>query len=158
MRRRRTGWIVVLLFAGAGAAGLIWAALHGRAPWAVQALTPVARTLESALAAPSAPPPLEDAAAPAVVPDASPPVHHQRTALSAAQLGAPLVHGTFVPACGAPDSMKVTVNVAVRQGRAIDVRAKADPANPVVEGCIEHAIRDLRWDVSPMTGRVTVHY
>jgi hypothetical protein len=120
---------------------------------------PVAETIESALAAaPPAPLPPQEPDASASRPDAAVVVHRQRGALSAAQLGAPLVHGPFVPACGAPDSMKVTVQVAVKDGRAVDVHATSSPANPVVEGCVERAIRDLRWDISPKLGRVTVHY
>ncbi|MCL2450926.1 MAG: hypothetical protein FWD17_18435, partial [Polyangiaceae bacterium] len=129
-----------------------------------RAWNPVAKTIASAASAiasalPPVEPPGETADASAPAHDAGVVVHrHQRTPLTAAQLGAPLVHGPFVPACGAPDSMKVTLEVDVKEGRARDVRAKSIPPNPVVEGCIERAVRDLSWDVSPKAGHVTVHY
>jgi hypothetical protein len=165
MPRRRSGWtvwlgLVGLIAIGAGTCAW-WAAFRQRAPWAVRAWTPVAETLASALASalpPASPPATEAADASAAPPDAGVIVHRQRTPLSSAQLGAPLLHGPFVPACGAPDSMKVTVQVAVKDGRAVDVHAKSTPGNPVVESCVEHAVRDLRWDASPKLGRVTVHY
>jgi hypothetical protein len=90
--------------------------------------------------------------------DAGVPVHRQATPLSNTQLGAPLVHGAFVTACGAPDNMKVVVTLAVRMGHAVDVTVKTRPPDPVVVSCVEHATRDLQWDISPKTGRVTVTY
>jgi hypothetical protein len=84
--------------------------------------------------------------------------HFQPRPLSSAQLGAPLVHGTFVSACGAPDDMKVVMKVDVKMGRAVKVAVKTNPPNPTVAACIEQAARDLRWDASPKTGHVTVTY
>jgi hypothetical protein len=91
--------------------------------------------------------------------DAGPPKpRRQATPLSSAQLGAPLVHGTFVTACGAPDDMKVVVKVAVKMGRATDVDVRTDPFDPVVTRCIEKAVGDLQWDVSKKTEHLTVRY
>jgi hypothetical protein len=84
--------------------------------------------------------------------------HRQATPLSSAQLGAPLVHGTFVATCGAPDDMKVVVKVTVKLGRAVAVDVETHPPNPAVASCIERATRDLRWDVSPKSDHVTVTY
>jgi hypothetical protein len=83
---------------------------------------------------------------------------HQAGPLSSAQLGAPLVHGAWITACGAPDTMKVAVKLDVRQGRAVKVDVTTDPPDPVVTGCVERAANDLRWDVSPKTDHVTVRY
>ena len=91
-------------------------------------------------------------------PDASAPVHRQTAPLSSAQLGAPLVHGTFVASCGAPDDMKVTVKIDIKMGRATNVSVVTQPANPAVASCIERAIRDVQWDVSPKVDHVTVTY
>jgi hypothetical protein len=85
-------------------------------------------------------------------------IHRQTGPLSSAQLGAPLVHGSFVVACGAPDDMKVVVKAAVRMGHAVHVSVKTAPPNPTVASCIERATRDLQWDVSPRTDHVTVKY
>jgi len=46
----------------------------------------------------------------------------------------------------------------VKMGRASDVSVKTRPPNPVIESCVERAMRDLRWDASPSTGHVTVTY
>jgi hypothetical protein len=90
------------------------------------------------------------------------PVNVRRTTqaapLSSAQLGAPLVNGKFVTACGAPDDMKVVVKVTVKMGRPIDVSVKSDPANSAVASCVERATREMQWDVSPKTQHATVTY
>jgi hypothetical protein len=90
--------------------------------------------------------------------DAGATVRRQTAPLSSAQLGAPLVHGPFISACGATEDMKVVVTLAVKMGRASDVSVKTLPPNPVVESCVERAMRELRWDASPSTGHVTVTY
>jgi hypothetical protein len=90
--------------------------------------------------------------------DAGAPARRQTAPLSSAQLGAPLVHGPFVAACGASDDMKVIVTLAVKLGHASEVTVKTVPPNPVVEGCVERAVRDLRWDISPAAGHLTVTY
>jgi hypothetical protein len=86
------------------------------------------------------------------------PVRRQAGPLSSAQLGAPLVNGHWITACGAPDTMKVAVKLDVRQGRAVKVVVTTEPTDPVVIGCVERAASDLRWDSSPRTGHVTVRY
>lgn len=96
-----------------------------------------------------------DAAVEASVPEAGKP---QRAPLSSAQLGAPLVHGTFVSACGAPATMKVKAKVTVKMGRATAVVVKTDPPDPTIAACVEKAIRDLGWDRSVRSGTVTVTY
>lgn len=85
-------------------------------------------------------------------------VRRQATPLSNAQLGGPLVHGKFVSACGAPDDMKVVVHLDVKKGHATKVTVKTQPPNPTVASCIERAVRDLQWDISPQVGHVTVTY
>jgi hypothetical protein len=90
--------------------------------------------------------------------DAGVSIRRQTAPLSSAQLGAPLVHGAFVSACGAPDDMKVIMKVSVKMGRAVDVAAETRPPNPVVESCLERKARELQWDISPKTDHVTVTY
>jgi hypothetical protein len=97
-----------------------------------------------------------DAAAPGN--DAGVIVRRQAAPLSNAQLGAPLVHGKFVSACGAPDNMKVVVHLDVKKGRATKVTVKTLPPDPTVGSCVERAVRDLQWDISPQVGHVTVTY
>ena len=54
--------------------------------------------------------------------------------------------------------MKVVVKVAVKTGRAVGVSATTDPANPAVASCVEKALREMQWDVSPKTQHLTVTY
>jgi hypothetical protein len=90
--------------------------------------------------------------------DAGPTIRHQAAPLSSAQLGAPLIHGPFVSECGAPETMKVVVKATVKMGRASDVDVKTVPASAPVASCVERAIRELKWDVSPKAEHVTVTY
>jgi hypothetical protein len=162
MPRRRTGRIVVvaiLLLGGAAAAG---AAATGRLPGLKRTWSTMASAVGSVVAAPSssaAPAlPAGDAGGGGESPEAGGLPKRQTAPLSSAQLGAPLVHGAFVTACGAPDDMKVVIKADVRLGRATHVTVKTDPANLMVSSCIERATRDLQWDVSPKVGHVTVRY
>jgi hypothetical protein len=85
-------------------------------------------------------------------------LRHQTAPLSSAQLGAPLVHGGWITACGAPETMKVVVKLDVKGGRAMKVDVSTDPPDPSVTACVQRAAQDLRWDVSPKVGHVAVTY
>ena len=63
--------------------------------------------------------------------------------LSDAQLNAPMRNAAFISGCGAPDSMKVTVKVAVKMGRAVGVSVYTNPPNAGVASCIDRAVRGL---------------
>jgi hypothetical protein len=158
MPKGRSGRIILTaVFVIAGL--VLLASATGRLPLLTRAWGPLGSSIadwtSSALAtAPS--PPADAGAAPHA--DASAPVRRQTAPLSSAQLGAPLVHGTFVASCGAPDDMKVTVNVAVKMGRATNVSVATQPANAAVASCIERAVRDVQWDASPKVDHVTVTY
>ncbi len=137
------------------AAGL---AAGGRLPFVSHAWDTAASAVQSAVQAELAP--SSDAAAPATV-DAGPavvPPRRQTAPLSSAQLAAPLVHGTYVTACGAPDTMKVVVKATVKMGHATAVNVKTDPPNADVAACVEHAARAMQWDISPKAEHVTVTY
>jgi hypothetical protein len=143
--------LVVLVLAAGGVA--LW--LTGKLPFAASGvLSPPFETGDAQAPRDAQPPgdaqPAGDASAKAVRRQAGP--------LSSAQLGAPLVNGAWVTACGAPDTMKVVVKLDVRQGRAVKIDVKTDPTDPVVIGCVERAASDLRWDISPKTDHVTVRY
>lgn len=131
-----------------------------RLPAVAQALAPLASSVAAWASSPSPPPssaPSSDALGKPSA-DAAVALHHQTAPLSSAQLGAPLVHGTFVGPCGAPDNMKVVVNVAVKMGHAVKVTVTTLPPDPTVASCVERAVRDLQWDISPKTDHVTVTY
>jgi hypothetical protein len=68
--------------------------------------------------------------------------------LSDAQLAGPMRNGTFLDACGAPESMHVTVKVAIRGGRAVGVSVYTTPPSPGVAGCVDRAVRGLAWPVN----------
>jgi hypothetical protein len=78
--------------------------------------------------------------------------------LTNAQLSGPLRNASFVPACGAPDDMKVLVRVAVRMGAPIGVTVTTNPPNNGVAACIDHAVRGLRWPANGKTDFVTTSY
>jgi hypothetical protein len=134
--------IVLLLAAGLAATGHL--------PFLTAGLPGLGAPGESSDAASSA---SADAGA-----DAGPPKKPRAAPLSSAELGAPLVHGAFVTACGAPQDMKVVVKAAVKMGRAVDVAVTTDPPDPVIAACIDKAVRDLQWEASRKTDHVTVRY
>lgn len=78
--------------------------------------------------------------------------------LTQAQLAAPMRNASFVSACGAPDSMKVTVKVAVKMGRAVGVSVYTNPPNPGVASCIDRRVRGITWPSNPKTDFVTTTY
>jgi hypothetical protein len=163
MRRRRRGRIVFAAIAAALVAVGV-AAWAGKLPILAHAWQGIAATAaSSSVLLPGAVSGDDAGAVAAAGPqdgggDAAPVYRHQRTSLSKAQLGAPLVHGTFVSACGAPDNMKIVVKVAVKMGRAVSILVKSTPPDPNVEACVERAVGEMRWDISPKTDHVTVTY
>jgi hypothetical protein len=78
--------------------------------------------------------------------------------LTNAQLSGPLRNASFVPACGAPDDMKVVVRVAVRMGAPIGVTVTTNPPSNGVAACIDRAVRGLRWPANAKTDFVTTSY
>jgi hypothetical protein len=68
--------------------------------------------------------------------------------LSDAQLAGPLRNATFVGGCGAPDSMHVTVKVAIRTGRAVGVSVYTSPPSAQIAACIDHSVREIAWPVN----------
>ena len=65
--------------------------------------------------------------------------------LTDSQLGAPMRNASFISGCGAPESMKVTVRVAVQNGRAAGVSVYPNPPNPAVASCVDRHVRALGW-------------
>jgi hypothetical protein len=65
--------------------------------------------------------------------------------LTDAELGGPMREGTFLDACGVPSSTKVTVKVAIRNGRAVGVSVYASPPNREIGWCVERHVRGLQW-------------
>ena len=65
--------------------------------------------------------------------------------LTDGQLSAPMRNASFISGCGAPESMKVTVRVAVQNGRAVGVSVYPNPPNPGVASCVDRHVRALGW-------------
>ena len=78
--------------------------------------------------------------------------------LTDSQLAAPLKNGGFISACGAPNSMKVEVRVAIKMGHAIGVTVVTDPPNQGVASCIDHAVRGIGWPSSPKMDSFKTNY
>lgn len=78
--------------------------------------------------------------------------------LTDAQLSAPLKNAAFISGCGAPDSMKVTVRVAVKNGRAYGVTVTTNPPNPTVAACVDRHVRGLGWPTNPKMDTLTTTY
>ena len=141
---------ILLLVACVGVAVVAGLAATGRVP----GFTGFWQGASSADASPSD----SSAASSSTGADGGPIAPRRVAALSSAQLGAPLVRGAFVTACGAPDTMKVVVKADVKMGRAVKVTVTTDPPDPTIAACIEAATRDMRWDISPKTQHVTATY
>jgi hypothetical protein len=157
MQKRRRGRVILaVVFVLMSGALLVAATTGGLSFWA-RSWTPLVSSVAAWASSSLVPSSPSDASAGPTT-DAGTSVHRQTAPLSSAQLGAPLVHGTFVSACGAPDDMKVTVNVSVKMGRAAHVTVTTQPPNPAVASCIERATRDLQWDISPKSDHVAVTY
>jgi len=78
--------------------------------------------------------------------------------LTQEELGRPMQNASFISGCGAPDSMHVTVKVAVKMGRAVGVSAYTTPPSPGVSACIANAVRGMSWPVSQNMDAVTTNY
>jgi hypothetical protein len=141
---------IALLLTGIACLVVVGLLVTGQMPWLVGGWPELlgSRGAPSADASPST-----DAGS-----DAGPPKKPRAAPLSSAELGAPLVHGAFVTACGTPPDMKVVVKVAVKMGRAVEVAVTTEPPDPVIAACIEKATRDLQWEASRKTDHVTVRY
>lgn len=78
--------------------------------------------------------------------------------LTDAQLSRPLQNAAFISGCGAPNSMKVTVKVAVQNGRAVGVSVYTTPSDSGVSACIDRAVRGLGWPSNPKMDFTTTTY
>jgi len=78
--------------------------------------------------------------------------------LTDAQLAGPMKSAGFVTACGTPDSTKVTVKVAIKNGRAVGVSVYTSPPDARVASCIDHAVRGIAWPSNPKMDSFTTSY
>ena len=67
-------------------------------------------------------------------------------------------NASFLGSCGAPDSMKVTVKVAIKMGHAVGVSVYTNPSNAGIAACVDRAVRNLSWPVNAkMDSTVTTY-
>jgi hypothetical protein len=78
--------------------------------------------------------------------------------LNDAQLGAPMRNVAFISGCGAPESMKVQVRVAVQNGHAVGVSVYPNPPSPAVAQCVDRHVRALSWPSNPKMDFITTNY
>lgn len=78
--------------------------------------------------------------------------------LTDAQIAGPMRNGSFVGECGAPDSMKVIVKVAIRMGHAAGVSVSTSPPDPDIAGCIDRYVRTFSWPSSSKMDSFTTTY
>jgi hypothetical protein len=78
--------------------------------------------------------------------------------LTDTQLAGPMRNASFLSSCGAPDSMKVTVRVAIRMGNAVGVSVYTNPSNNGVAACVDRAVRGLHWPANPKMDSFTTTY
>ena len=78
--------------------------------------------------------------------------------LTDAQISGPMRSGAFVGECGAPDSMKVTVKLAIKTGRAAGVSVSTSPPDPDIAGCIDRYVRTFSWPSSSKLDSFTTTY
>jgi hypothetical protein len=78
--------------------------------------------------------------------------------LTDGQLSAPMKNASFISGCGAPESMHVTVKVAIKNGRAYGVTVFTNPPNPGVAACVDRHVRGLGWPVNSKMDSFTTTY
>jgi hypothetical protein len=74
------------------------------------------------------------------------------------QLAGPMRNASFLNSCGAPNSMKVTVRVAIRMGRAVGVSVYTNPPNSGIAACVDRAVRNLAWPANGKMDSFTTTY
>jgi len=73
----------------------------------------------------------------------------------AAQLAGTVSHGTvlnggtYVTACGTPETIAVSLCVAIRNGRAVGVTVKTTPGDERIASCIGRAVQGMSFPPSP---------
>ena len=60
-----------------------------------------------------------------------------------------LNRGSYLNACGVPNSMSVNVCAAVQNGRAVGVSVSTNPSNPRIASCISSQVRGMAFPSHP---------
>jgi hypothetical protein len=78
--------------------------------------------------------------------------------LTANQYGAILNNGSYIGACGTPNSMHVTVCAAVQNGHAVGVTVTTEPPNGGIANCIASAVRRMSFPSNPKLDVATTRF
>lgn len=68
-----------------------------------------------------------------------------------------MANASFISGCGAPDSMKVTVKIAIKNGRAVGVSVYTNPSDGKVASCVDRHVRGLGWPNSAKDSFTTTY-
>jgi hypothetical protein len=68
--------------------------------------------------------------------------------LSNKDLSAPMQPASVLDVCRVPEATRVTVKVAVREGKAMGVSVATKPDDAKVAECVDKAVRKLVWPAS----------
>ncbi len=69
--------------------------------------------------------------------------------LKAGDFGKVLNNGSYLSACGVPDSTKVNICAAIQFGRAVGVTVSLNPPNPGIAGCVAGKVRGMSFPSNP---------
>jgi hypothetical protein len=78
--------------------------------------------------------------------------------LTDVELSLPMRSPTFLTDCGVQDSLKVMVQVVVRDGAAVGVTVRTVPDDVKLAECIDRAVRALAWAASKRRDSLTTRY
>jgi hypothetical protein len=78
--------------------------------------------------------------------------------LSDVELSSPMRDAPILATCGAPDTMKLTLRVVVRDGKAVGVTVRTDPDDATIAECVDKAVRELSWATSKHRDSFTTSY
>jgi hypothetical protein len=78
--------------------------------------------------------------------------------LTAGQLGQVLNNGSYIIACGTPQSTKVTVCAAIQNGRAVGVTITTNPPDGRVASCIAGRVRGMSFPSNPKLDITTTQF
>jgi hypothetical protein len=78
--------------------------------------------------------------------------------LTDVELSLPMRSPTFLADCGVQDSLKIMVQVAVRDGAAVGVTVRTVPDDAKLAECIDRAVRGLTWPASKRRDSLTTRY
>jgi hypothetical protein len=78
--------------------------------------------------------------------------------LTDAELTAPMRHARFINDCGVPDTSKVIVKVAVKNGRVAGVSVTTIPEDAMAVACMRRRIAAFEWPVTDRLDSFTTTY